>query len=720
MTELGRSRTLRLLRIYLLACIAISFAYLVLHVREPLRLNVGDPWSDAETASSVQHLKQSSITTPLVSDVYREAHDPLTGLVYGAMAKLGISDLGTFRLFALGFSMLWVWLVLLYARRIWGDTVALLATALLATSVLWMMYADSIDRPPIVHASCFLALWGVASAIEIGQRRHYAAAIIGSFGCLFGGFDDWGLLLAGVLFTVYIKRGHPFARGNRRFVMICAVGAVAAILSKSLLVGRYADSVEWQAAMDRALVTFLPTLLRRYALVFTPMFWITFGYTTWNALRAPSLTSVIEDGRTWLLAVAMLVLYVASPDTASPMLRAQPVLPFYAIGTAILLARLLEGRRLARSLALAWAAVAPAWGLYLMLSHPRSVLDREDVARTRAYFATNDGNDFVMSNLLSDGPIHASFDRHSWPALQLDNEANTHVVLLQMLNVFDTTGADYVHAVIFTTSESRFVDRSLAQLVVPGKLASVTGWPYLVRSKANGAVRDYDERVRRYLEAVGAKQVLHLSNFDVYRIDRTTVLEVISRSIPVVRAIDFSSPGANKYKLLGWSAPWVTEADQLGVTSIIGHVVCSNPVLHRSDEPAGNACETVLTPSGLNMFDAPGVARAQLMIRVERACDLRLTVELASSSLENWASKLASPFMQPALALVSSTRLGISVNDFTATQCEPGKRVSFVIPQRSVQDGVNIVTLERKRFGPVDPRVDLVSLAIEPLCELAR
>jgi hypothetical protein len=358
-----------------------------------------------------------------------------------------------------------------------------------------------------------------------------------------------------------------------------------------------------------------------------------------------------------------------------------------------------------------------------MLSHPRSVLDREDVAKVRSYLATSDGNDFVMSNLLSDGPIQASLDRHNWPAPELDDEANARPALLGMLDLFEAAGTDHVHAVIFTTPESRFVDRSLGQLVMPGKLASVTGWPYVVRSKANGIIRDYDKKVQKNLEAVGAKQVLHLSNFDVYRIDRPTVLELAGRSIPVVREIDFSSPGSDKYKLLGWRGPWVTAVDQLGVTSIIGHAVCSNPVRHRNAELASSACETVPTRSGISVIEDLAVARAQLMIRVERVCDLRLTLELASASrLEQLALELApsSRFAQLALALVPSTRLGVSINDFTATQCEPGMRVSFVIPQRSVREGVNLITFEKQRSGPIEPRADVVSLAIEPVCESAR
>jgi hypothetical protein len=115
-----------------------------------------------------------------------------------------------------------------------------------------------------------------------------------------------------------------------------------------------------------------------------------------------------------------------------------------------------------------------------------------------------------------------------------------------------------------------------------------------------------------------------------------------------------------------------------------------------------------LTASGLDVLDNRGVARAQLMIRVERACDLRLTVELASPAV-----------------------LGVALNDFAAPQCEAARQVSLVVPGRSVRAGINLLTFG---LGVAKPGADqaqgqddtkpavpeLVSLVIEPLCETAR
>jgi len=276
-----------------------------------------------------------------------------------------------------------------------------------------------------------------------------------------------------------------------------------------------------------------------------------------------------------------------------------------------------------------------------------------------------------------------------------------------MLDMFETTGTAYVHAVIFTTPESRFVDRSLGQILMRRRLASVTGWPHIVRSKANGIIRDYDKKVFRYLDAVGARRVVQLRNFDVYRIELSTVLELAGRPLPLVRELDLSSLASDRYKLLGWGSPRVTDEEHLGASSIDGHGTCRDPLVeHRAGEPAVQACGTVLTKAGLGVFDGGFVERAQLMIRVERACDLTLTLELAARP----------GLWQLPRRLASSSLLEMSINDFTARQCDPATRVTFQVPERSVRAGVNVITLDKSRFGPLDPRADVLSLSIEPVC----
>jgi hypothetical protein len=263
----------------------------------------------------------------------------------------------------------------------------------------------------------------------------------------------------------------------------------------------------------------------------------------------------------------------------------------------------------------------------------------------------------------------------------------------RVLEVFELARTDYVHAVIFTRPDSRLNDRALWRLSVRRQVWAMTGWPQLYRRKANRIIGEYDRNVLGILAAVDAKQVLHLRGFDVYRIERAAVLDAIGRSIPVVPAIDLGSIGARKHKLLGWADPELTKDEGIAIAGLIGHAACSEPAAPpRPGEPAGNACKTVPTRLGLVVRDEGWRYRAQLVIRVERACDLRLTLGLASPGL-----------------------VRMSINDFTADPCDPAKQMTVLVPQRSVRAGVNVITLE-KRFDTPDAKADVSSLAIEPVC----
>ncbi len=684
----------RAFRAYLLGCLAITFAYLLVHVREPLRLSVGDPASEAEVMSSIRYVEQSGFrdtgltdtadVDPFVTNSYHPIHYPPLGEVfYGVIGKLGVDDIGTFRVFALAFSMVALLLLFAYARRMWSDKVALIATMLFAASQLWMSSADSIHEVPMMQAFGFLALWGLVRAFETGRRVHYAAAFLGTCACFLTSYGYWLFLPAAVVFTVSSKRGNVFGRGTLHFVLVCLAGCVIAIAMKALFAG----------GTGQGLGMPLPLLLRRTTVMLTPLFWLTVVLTAWRALRAPTLRSIVDDGVTWMLVVAGVFVMISARQLGSPVIGAQPLLPFYAIATALLIERLLAGGRLRRALAIAWLVAAPTWSFYLVVKHPRSLLDRGDVAKVNAYLAANDRNDFVMSNLLADRTIQVAFDRHTWGALE---DVELPFAYLKMLDVFEATGTDYVHAVIFTTPDSRISETALWKLGLRRKLWSVTGWPDLQRKKTDQIISDYDKKVRKNLELVDAKRVLHLANFDVYRIDRASVVAVAGKRVPLVSTIDFGRVGSSVHELMGWGEPWLTE-DGIAVTSVDGFAPCPNPTTPPpAGEPGSNACETIVTPSGLEVPDMGRANRAQLMIRVETACDLRLSFELAAPSL-----------------------LALSVNDYSTTQCTPARQLSVVVPQRSVRAGINVITLENLRSGTKDWKADVATLQIEPLCAAA-
>ena len=689
--------------------IAIAFLYLLFHAREPLRLSIGDPWSDANVLTSINYVKSNGFMAtsftdildvgPLTADSYRYIHyPPFSEIIYGAIGKyLGVSDIGTFRLFGLMFSSLAMWLMFSYARRMYTERIALIATALFSTSLMWMSYADSMHQAPVMQCSGWLALWGLVRAIETKQKRHYAAAVFGSFACFFTSYDYFMFLPAAVIATVWLKAGNPFAKGNRHFVVLCALGCAMGIAAKCLCVIGAVGWTEFVADLklqfleratathDRKFTSTVPTMLRRLTLVFTPFAWIAAGYHAIKAIRAPSVSAAFKDTVIWMLLAALAFLNVFAQLSASQMLASQVLLPFYAFGSAIVIDRMFEARAGLRYAAWAWVIAAPMWGLFFMVTAPRAVLDRDDVAKTRAYLAEHDPNDFLLSNILSDGHIQASFDRHSWAALDAEDPSEAPI---QMMRIFDLTGTDAVYEIISTDPDTRFIDKSLWPLAMPRGLWSVTGWPHLNPSKTRRVIREYDSRVIVNLERVHAEKVLQLSNYAVYRSDRATVMALLAAEVPTVDHIDFGSLTAKRHEIQGWaSGPRVVEGTSLAATAIEGYWSCPEP-----RGPRGNVCKTKLTKTGVEVKNERPRQVAQLMIRVAPVCDLRMT-----------------------FSLVGRSAVRYSINGFTAVP-PPGASVSFVIPVAKLVQGINVVELENMAPQESGTTVYVSSLDLAPTC----
>jgi len=691
----------RSLRALLLGVIAIAFLYLLAHAREPLRLNVGDPWSDANVLTSINYVKSDGFLAtsftdildvgPLTEDSYRYIHyPPLSEIFYGAVARyLGASDIGTFRLFALVFSALAMWLLFGYVRSLYSDRVALIATALFSTSLLWMMYADSIHQAPVMTCTGFLALWGLVRAIETGQRRHHAAMFLGSFACFFASYDYYLFLPAAVLVTIYLKLGNPFARGNRKLVALCALGCLLGIAVKCLCV---IGAVGWHefvadlrlqflerstSSLDRKFTAAVPTMIRRVTLVFTPLCWITAAVHVWQALRAPSVTAALKTTAVWMLVIALAFLYLFSQLAASQMLASQVLLPFYAIGSAVVIDRMLDGRELLRRLAVAWLIAAPLWSFYVLLTHPRAALDRDDVARTNDYLAASDPNDFVMSNLMSDGHIQAAFHRHSWPA---PDDKDPSRAAQEMMRIFQLTGADHVHQIVFTDPDSRFIDKALWPLAAPRSLWGLTGWPHMYRAKANSVIAEYDRRVVSNLKAVRATKVLQLKKFAVYRIDRAATMALIASQVPMVGRVDFASVNAARHELSGWTAP----------NPLAGGAYAS--AIWEIERCPLARCRTTMTKFGLKVPDAQTRPMGQLIVRADPACDLRFAFRFARPSHARF-----------------------SVNGFAVAPMID-TTMAFTVPRAHLAGGIAMVEIENMMPLVLGVPLLVSSLDLTPVC----
>jgi hypothetical protein len=228
-----------------------------------------------------------------------------------------------------------------------------------------------------------------------------------------------------------------------------------------------------------------------------------------------------------------------------------------------------------------------------------------------------------------------------------------------MLEMFEAANADTIHALIFTDPSSRFSDLALETLARPRRLWSVLGWPQIARSKTSALIREYDQRVTKNLAAVGAKRVVQLRQFSIYRIDRAATRAMLADTVPATAHIDFDTLDGWRHELLGWE-PLRDSYTGLPGAAMRGIWRCRD-----------NHCSTV--PVG------------QLMIRVDQVCDLSLTAAVAEASEVRFT---VGGFSTPALA---------------------GSSMTTTIPSRALVPGINVVEVENLR--PTRLRLLTIELA---------
>jgi hypothetical protein len=685
--------------LWALGVIAVSHLFLLGHSQEPLRLNVGDPWSEANVLTSLKYVEQygfaqTSFTDildvgPLTDESYRYTHyPPLSEIIYGAIHKyLGVSTLGHLRLFAIGFSALAMWLLFGYVRRLFDDTIALIATTLWSCNLLWMMYADMIHQAPVMQASAFLALWGLIRALEEPRLRYWIAAWGGAFACFLTSYDYFVFLPTAIVVTVGLRRGSLFELRTWRPIMFCATACVAAIVAKSLFV---IGAVGWHEFLadlhfqflERSTSTFeehahavVPTLTRRATMVFSPLIWALLLYLIARIARPGTRKRFITEGL-WLAGPALLFFVVFSQLSASQMLTMQTALPFYAICSAVVLARMFAEVRWRRYLATAILVFAPLWSATLLLRQDRAYLDEAGFAKVKAYLDEHDvGRDWIMCNLMADGPIQAYLGRHYWPAFSAEFPPQYNRTALDLLDRF---GRDDFYVLFFTDPRTRIIDKSLWVVALPRKQWSVTGAPLFWPDKAAKLVREYDDEILRNLRQVDAEAVLVFPQMTLYRVTRAGVMKAITDGVPDVPYVEMGSHTSERHMLGGWVGRYWNKE----------HLVADTLAAGREECPWwGKAwCRTVLTKRGLEARGQVVVPESELLIRASARCDAELIVRILEPTTFTVAVNGA--------ALVSTFR-------------DP-RELRAAVPRAVLVDGVNRISI--KHVPPAVPAVTNMEL----------
>ncbi len=598
----------RSLRALFWSVLVAVFGYLLISAFEPLRLNWGDPWSDANVLTALNYSSKygfwkTSFTDvldvgPLTSESYHYTHyPPFAEIFYGTIRKIAGGkplDITVYRLFAIGFAAIGMAAFYRYVRDVWGKGLAHWATMLCATNLLWIQFADAMHQAPILFASGMTALAAIPHQISPagggkdgetdsrGPVTSRLALIAGTYVCFLTAYDYYFFLPIASLLTARVL-GVPFlSKKMIRLAAIVAASGALAIATKAAFVSGalgwhgFLEDVHFQF-MERATTKYSPdyksgfliVILTRWTAYFTPLpfviaivLFVRGAKAIWRYGLRASLRALLfgdnvlrGDPSTILLLLfaALPFIVVFSELSVEQVLPSQVMIPFYAVGCA---AAVVWVQRVVRALGrpqLAYGAFAlfVGWQLGHMTRVPKTFLDRDATSKIQEYLRQNDSADFLVTNLMSDGPVQYFFDRH----MQMPTEVVAHTPGSYM-ELSSRTPSGIIHAVYFEDPGTRLIDKSLWYLLPYKSKWAVFGAPYVFRKEALDILAEWDSRVLQGLERSGTEvmrlpgvRVFRLgANVDQRRIENRAKLE---RS-PNTRYIDFGTPESDVHKLSGF------------------------------------------------------------------------------------------------------------------------------------------------------------------------
>lgn len=231
----------------------------------------------------------------------------------------------------------------------------------------------------------------------------------------------------------------------------------------------------------------------------------------------------------------------------------------------------------------------------------KSFLDDDDRKKVAAYLDAHDENDFVFTNLLSDGPIQYYFQRHLQP-IDAHWPPGSYRTLLRRI------GPDRMHLVIFEDPNSCFVDKSLFPLLAVDGRWTTIGAPPLNRMAALEAISAFDRDVHKTF-ALEATLALRAGRISVYSIGSAEILALLRGSpqlAHVTEHIDFAEHTSNDFKIYGMRGP---EPGKPYSWSI-----------HR------RRARTVLTRTGVVWSDGAPVLEVGLLLNLPAGADYRITL----------------------------------------------------------------------------------------------
>jgi hypothetical protein len=567
---------------------ALSSLFLVATIGQPLRMNWGDPWSDCN-AQNAGHFfvkygwGKTAFTPildiePLTPESLRYTHyPPLPDILNGAQRQLfGASELSTFRIAAVGLSVLSLFLFYRWVESLWGTTAASFSLALFAGNLLWLQYADTVHHVPIYSATGFGALLCASRWLRAQKARHLFGVGALTFLCFLASYDYVFFLPLTIVATALMREKRIWSPSTRRLLAALVVGAVAAIVTKYVLV---IWAVGWTQFTSDLIFQFHERATTKHASsyreglssialfrlwrFFTPLFFVVLAVHV--ALVASTILARVRSRELpaapaaagWT-ATPLLVLLAGVPflvvfsqlfcEQYHPTLL---VLPYFAIGTGTLLARCWESPRLSAATVGALALLL-GWQVNEVARFPKRFLSRPDVAAVRTHLNEKDDRRFVLTNGATGAPFLYYWNRY---ALSTAGIAPEHIPRYAT-SLEDELGAGPVRFIHFANAEEIAFDKYVYGVFAPEKRWSWIADPGGRRSEWQPVLRARDDAMLAYVGQFGELE-LDTGTAQIWRIDRPRVMDFLAKKVLAhpTTTIDFGDVTSEDFKVHGFRYP---------------------------------------------------------------------------------------------------------------------------------------------------------------------
>jgi hypothetical protein len=560
----------RRLRLGLTLCLAVVGLYLVISAFEPFRTNWGDPWSDGNAMTAGRYFARDGFfktaftpildVGPLDQDSLRYIHyPPLPDLVAGAVQKVvGPDQLAIHRLLAILFSALGLVFLHKYLRALWGEGVASLGIAIIATNLLFLQYADTVHHIPLYSMTGSGCLWAAVRWLDDRRPGALVAVGLATFLCYLASYDFYFFLSLMILATVWLRGAKVLHGHGRALVLVFGCSVLASIAVKNLL-------VIWAVGLDawhRDLVfQFFERATSARSRSYKHMlgdivFWRMwrFGSPLVFAAILVQVIGVIDHvrGRKPLVSMQPLILLVAAlpfmfvfsqlvAEQYHPMLL---LLPFAAVAIAQIVTAVWAS---SRPLAIAMMALYLGWQLWSLSLFKKTFLRAPDVAAVQKLLEP-DHHPFVLSNIFVDGPVRYSWNRHLF-GLTTD--------LAGLYEMFEVYGGDSpVTIVQLRRLRPHMYDKGLFAYFGGDRQLPWIARPDYYRNAWGRRFDELDRQANQALEGVG--RVAYESKDMVVRTVTRADLDRLQRSrLPMTTpsVIDFETAASDPFKVRGISGP---------------------------------------------------------------------------------------------------------------------------------------------------------------------